>query len=48
MGSGPGERLREFLQQTGMMSGMSEEDLAGLDAALSAIKDKADAFPSHS
>jgi hypothetical protein len=45
MDSGPDERLREFLDQTGMMSGLSEGDLADLDAALSAIKDKMDAFP---
>jgi hypothetical protein len=44
MESGPDERLREFLQQIGMMCGLSEEDLAGLDAAFSAIKEKMDAF----
>ena len=43
----PDERLREFPEQTGMMSGLSKGDLANLDAPLSAIKDKVDAFPSQ-
>jgi hypothetical protein len=39
------ERLRDFLAQTGMMSSLSDEDLAGLNAALLAIKTKMEAFP---
>lgn len=45
MDPGLSDRLREFLEQAGMMSSLSEGDLADLDAALSAIKDKMDAFP---
>jgi hypothetical protein len=45
MGSGFDERLREFLAHTGMMSSLSEEDLASVTAALSAIKSKMEAFP---
>jgi hypothetical protein len=48
MGSGFDERLREFLAQTGMMSSLSEEDLASVTAALSAIKSKMEAFPQPS
>jgi hypothetical protein len=32
-----GQRLRDYLEQTGMMSTFSEDDLASFDAALSAI-----------
>jgi hypothetical protein len=45
MESGFDERLRDFLAQPGMMSSLSDEDLAGLNAALSAIKSKMEAFP---
>ena len=39
------ERLRDYLEQTGMMSELSDEDRASLDAALSAIKIQLSAFP---
>lgn len=44
MESGFDERLREYLAQTEMTSILTDDQLASMDAALSAIKDKVDAF----
>jgi hypothetical protein len=44
MESGFDLRVREYMAETGMMSSLTEDQLADMDAALSAIKDKLDAF----